>query len=73
MYKCNESEVLVNNSILLTGSSCCGAAEVNLTSIHKDVGIQSLAFLSGSGIWHCHELWCKSQTQLRYHVAVAVA
>ena len=25
---------------------------------------QSLASLSGSGIWHCCELWCRSQTHL---------
>ena len=23
-------------------------------------------------IWHCRELWCRSQTQLRSHIAVAV-
>ena len=23
-------------------------------------------------IWHCHELWCRSQTQLRFCIAVAV-
>ena len=34
--------------------------------------VQSLASLSGSGIWHCHELWYRSQTQLRSHVAVAL-
>ena len=34
--------------------------------------IQSLASLSGSGIWHCHELWCRLQMRLRSFVAVAV-
>ena len=34
--------------------------------------VQSLALLSGSGIWHCHELWCRLQTQLRTHIAVAM-
>ena len=24
----------------------------------------SLASISGSGIWHCHELWCRSKTWL---------
>ena len=32
-----------------------------------------LASLSGSGIWRCQELWCRSQTQLKSDVAVAVA
>ena len=39
-------------------SSCCGAAEMNLTSIHEDA-VWSLALLIGSRIQHCHELWCK--------------
>ena len=33
---------------------------------------QSLASLSGLGIQHCHELCCRSQTQLGSGVAVAV-
>ena len=35
--------------------------------------VRSLAYLSGSGIWCCLELWCKSQTWLASCVAVAVA
>ena len=35
--------------------------------------VQSLASLSGLRIRHRHELWCRSQTRLRPHVAVAVA
>jgi len=27
--------------------------------------VQSLASLSGLRIWHCHELWCRSQMRLR--------
>ena len=34
--------------------------------------VQSLALLSGLRIWCCHELWCKSQTWLGSHIAVAV-
>ena len=34
--------------------------------------VQPLALLSGSGIRHCYELWCRSQTGLRSRVAVAV-
>jgi len=35
--------------------------------------VRSLASLSGSRIRHCHELWCRLQTQLGSHVGVAVA
>ena len=35
--------------------------------------VPSLASLSGLRIWHCRELWCRSQMQLRTHIAVAVA
>ena len=34
--------------------------------------VQSLAPLSGSGIWHWHELWCSSLRWLRSGIAVAV-
>ena len=43
----------------------------NPTSIHEDVG--SIPGLDRSGIWRCHELWCRSQTWLGSRVAVAVA
>ena len=33
--------------------------------------IQSLALLGGLRIWHCHELWCRSQTQPGSQVATA--
>ena len=35
--------------------------------------VQSLASLSRLKIWHCPELWCRSETQLRFRMAVAVA
>ena len=35
--------------------------------------VRSLTSLSGLWIWHCRELWCRSQTQLQCGVAVAVA
>ena len=35
--------------------------------------VRSLASLSGLGIRHFHELWCRSQMQLGSGVAVAVA
>ena len=34
--------------------------------------VQSLALLSELRIWHCRELWCRSQTWLGSCVAVAV-
>ena len=34
--------------------------------------VPSLASLSGLRIWHCRGLWCRSQTQLRSGVAVAL-
>ena len=37
------------------------------------VRVRSLALLSGLRIWHCSELWCRSQTQLRSRIAVALA
>ena len=40
----------------------------NLTSIHEDLGL-----LSGLRIWRFRKLWCRSQTQLGFGVAVAVA
>ena len=44
-------------------SSHRGAAEMNLTRIHEDVGlIPGLA--QWLRIWCCYELWCRSQTQL---------
>ena len=33
--------------------------------------VQSLALLTGSGIWHCHEVWDRSQRQLRSCMTVA--
>ena len=35
--------------------------------------VRSLALLSGLRIQCCHELWCRSQTQLRSQVSVVVA
>ena len=35
--------------------------------------VPSLASLSGLRIGSCHELWCRSQTWLGSHAAVAVA
>ena len=43
----------------------------NPTSIHED-SVQSLASLSGLRIRCCRELWCRSQTRLRFHATLAV-
>ena len=56
--------------ILIGGGSCCGSAEMNLTSIHEDaVLIPGLAHrvkdLTGR-----RELWCRSQMRLGSHIAV---
>ena len=38
------------------GSSCCDSVIMSLTSVHEDEGL-----IPGHS---CHELWCRSQTQL---------
>ena len=44
---------------------------IRLVSVRMQV--QSLALLSGLGIQHYCELWCRSQTQLWSSIAVPVA
>ena len=61
---------LFENKVFV-GSSHCGTAEMNPTSILED-RVQFLALPSGLRIWHCCELWCGSQTWLGSHVAMAV-
>ena len=34
--------------------------------------VRSLALISGLRVWHCCELWCRSQTPLRSGIAVAL-
>ena len=43
----------------------------NPTGNHEVV-VRSLASFSGLGIWHCRELWCRSQTRLGSGVAATV-
>ena len=50
-------------------SSHHGSAITNLTNMC----VRSLVSLIGLRIQRCHELWCRSQRQLRSFVAVAVA
>ena len=53
-------------------SSCCGTAETNPTSIHEDVdSIPGLDHLVRDPVLP-FELWHRSKTQLRSHIAVAV-
>ena len=54
------------------GSSHCGAAEMNPTSIHENVGCTP-GLINVLRTQYCLELWCMSQTQLRSWVAMAVA
>ena len=44
---------------------------IQLVSVR--IWVRSLAPLSGLRIWRCHELWYRSQMQLRSRIAVAVA
>ena len=53
-------------------SSCCGAGETNLTSIHEDMWVRSMASLSGSRIQCGRELRCRLQTWFRSGTAIAV-
>ena len=48
------------------------AQQKRIQLVSMRMWIQSLALLSGLGIQHCHELWCRLQIQLRSCSAVAV-
>ena len=52
-------------------SSHRGSAEMNPTRNHGVVGL-ILGLAHGLRIWHCRELWCRSQTQLGSCIAVGV-
>ena len=54
------------------GSYRHGSVEINQLGTMR-LWVRSLALLTRLRIWHCHELWCRSQTRLRSGVAVAVA
>ena len=40
--------------------------------VTRRVWVRSLASFSGLRIQHCHELWCRQKTQLRFCVPAAV-
>ena len=64
--------VLMDQKNQYCWSSHCGSGVTNPTSIHED-GVQFMAWLSWLRIWHCQELWCRSQMQLGSHAPVAQA
>ena len=47
-------------------------SRLRIRLVSMRVQVQSLGLLSGLRIWHCPELWCRSQTWLRSGGAVAV-
>ena len=64
--------LMVPKNTFITWSSHCGSVVTNLTSIYEDCGFDPWPHSVGRGIQHCLELWCRSQTWLAFHVAVAV-
>ena len=63
------SNLYLNN---IVRSSFCGAVETKSTRNHE-IAVQSLDLLNGLRIWHCHELRCSLQMQLRSQFAEALA
>ena len=49
------------------------AQQVKNLLVSMRIRVRSLPSLSGLRIRYCHELWYRSQMQLRYHTVVAVA
>ena len=49
------------------------AQQKGIRLVSTRIQVRSLPSLSGSGIQHCRELWCRLQTQLGSRIAVAVA
>ena len=56
---------------IVFGSSRRGSVVNGIQIGTMRLQIRSLASLSGLRIWHCHELWCWSQTWLGSGIAVA--
>ena len=57
---------------MLSGSSSLGAVVNESDQEPRGFWVRSLTLLSGLGIWHCRELWCRSKTRLGSRVAVAL-
>ena len=57
-------------------TSRCGvpivAQQKLIQLVYARMQVQSLALLSGLRTWCCCGLWCRSQTQLRSRIALAV-
>ena len=53
-------------------SSHCGTAEMNPTSIYEEADSIPGLTQYGSGIQHCSEPWCRSQTWLGSGIAMAM-
>ena len=62
---------LTNDLVMLGVPVVAQWKQTRLVSMRMRV--QSLALLSGLGIWHCHELWYTSQMWLGSGMAVTVA
>ena len=48
------------------------AGQKQIWLVSMSTQVQSLTSLSGLRIWHCHELWCRSQMWLGSGIAVDV-
>ena len=69
IYK-TETNSQISKSNLRGGSMVAQQKQIWLASMRTQV--RFLALLSGLRIQHCRELCCRSQTQLRSHIAVVV-
>ena len=71
--------VVQSKSVLLFLTHRTWVQGVPIVAQQKPIGLGSMRLqvrsqtsLSGLRIWRCHELWCRSQTQLGTHFAVTV-
>ena len=67
---CRSYTVHVISNADIGGPAMAQQKRISLASMRTQV--RPLASVSGLRIQHCRELWCRSQTQLGYGVAVAV-
>ena len=69
-YKQSDFKMKILKELFRVFLLWCSRKQIQLVTMRLQV--QSLPLFSGSRIWRCHELWCRSQTQLGSCVAVAV-